>query len=372
MPPSHPACPVPHGHPTPTTHHSLPAPPPDHGASLLEVVLSVVLLSIFTIATTLVVAQGTTTSANNRARITAAGLAQRELDLTAETITNSPTGANTLLNPQNTLNPHLTPQLNSGDPQWPFQIDGQKFAITRHTQPQSIGSGTPCQGATPNNIKRLATLVQVTITWQGMGTEKPHTASQLFPPNRNSDTGLNPNQALLGINITGTTGPTPQRPGTELQLTGPQTTTTAITDNKGCALFLLTPPTTGGTYELTITGHTSGQTYVNLASNPHETNTIADIMPNTTRTINITDYEPAATLTVTITNPTPTTTITAWPTSGGAGAATTIPINPNTNTATFNHLYPGIWNIWSGPTNTNAISITLQPGKHTTTELTTP
>jgi type II secretory pathway pseudopilin PulG len=53
---------------------------PDHerGASIVEVIVSVVILSIFGIAAMATVSQGTVTSADNRARVGAAGLAQRE------------------------------------------------------------------------------------------------------------------------------------------------------------------------------------------------------------------------------------------------------------------------------------------------------
>ncbi|MDR2380576.1 MAG: hypothetical protein LBE08_05280, partial [Bifidobacteriaceae bacterium] len=52
----------------------------DAGSTMIEVIVSVLLLVLFTTATTVAVSAGTNTSSDNRARVGASALAQRELE----------------------------------------------------------------------------------------------------------------------------------------------------------------------------------------------------------------------------------------------------------------------------------------------------
>jgi hypothetical protein len=340
---------------------------------MIEVVLSVVLLSIFTVAAGVVIAQGSTTSSDSRARVVAAGLAQRELDIVAETIAASPEGANDLLDPSTVSNPNLTSELSSGNAEWAFKVSGQRFKLVRQAQAQTVGLGSPCDSTASGggSITRLATLVTVTVTWEGMGnSNRPHVASRLYPPNPKAEVGLGTDKAAIGVRVTGMANPeTSDRAGIRVQVTGPGYTGSAITDARGCALFVVKPPVGGyGDYDVQLLGSTGGGHFVNLIGEERPTQTVLTVSAGQSRNITFVNYDDGGGLTVTVVNAGPTDTeVVLLPAMGGAGSERTAPIVDGK--AVFSGLNPGQYSASVGAT---SISVTITAGSSTQAQLVIP
>jgi hypothetical protein len=315
----------------------------------VEVVVSIVLLSIFSIATAAVVAQGTAASADNRARIAASGLAQRELEFVADIIAASPEGVDSLLSPATAVNPNVTGDLDSGDPVFAYRVDGDKFRVERQTKHQMIGAGSPCEVGGPATTKQFATLVQVTVAWEGMSAgTKPHVESALFPPHRGASAAGLADQAILGVDVTGVTGADAGRPDMKVRVTGPGTAFETTTDATGCAIVVVKPPATGADYEVTLLGHTGPTLYVDSNRQPQPSQTVYSLKPGDSRPVPFELYDPAASLTVTVdtTLDPSVTSVAVLPSSAGFGPEMPLPLTDGK--AEFDILCPGNYSVWAG------------------------
>ncbi|MDR2381679.1 MAG: prepilin-type N-terminal cleavage/methylation domain-containing protein [Bifidobacteriaceae bacterium] len=333
---------------------------PDQGMTLVELIIAVVLISVFMTATTALVVQTTATSVDNRARIAAAGLAERELELTEAIITASPDGMASLFTPQVVVNPHVTPDLDSGDSDYAFELDGKWYRIERYTEHQVIGAGSPCEGTSA--VKEFAALVKVTVTWQGMGaTTRPHVATALFAPPVGGDAAAIGDRAILGVMVTGVADPvTAARANVSVKLTGPSGSVMyETTDSNGCAVFAVDPPAGGGDYVATATG-SGAQRYVNLAGEAEPTGTFYTVLKGDSRNLAIENYDKAGILTVDVVNGVPgATVVELMPLSGGAGVTMTQVIDAD-GKARFIDLHPSSYSLkcetW-GP-----VAVTITPG----------
>ncbi|MDR1426382.1 MAG: prepilin-type N-terminal cleavage/methylation domain-containing protein, partial [Bifidobacteriaceae bacterium] len=176
----------------------------DRGMSITEVLVAILVLGIFGAAATQLVIEATAVTVNNASRIQASALAQRELDFAAEIVSASVEGADSLLDPSRVVNPNVTPEVASGDPDFAFQVDGQRYRVERNARRQLLGSGSPCSNDTVVAVKQFALEVTVTVTWQGMGVAtRPHVASKLFAPKRATAVGLANGESLLAVTISG-------------------------------------------------------------------------------------------------------------------------------------------------------------------------
>ncbi|MDR1188832.1 MAG: hypothetical protein LBK95_15535 [Bifidobacteriaceae bacterium] len=314
-------------------------------------------------ATAAVVAQGTETSSDNRSRIAAAGLAQRELGLAENTIAMSIDGAESLLQPDTQVNPNVTADLASGDPVFAYKVDGERFRVERRAARQAIGAGSPCEAPAGSAVKQFATLVEVTVTWQGMspGTSA-HVASALFAPHRDAASSAQGGRAVLGVKVTGAKGPTQARADMKVRVTGPGVAAEAVPDAKGCAVFEVEPAAAGFDYEVTLLGPTGSVVYLNPNRDLQPSQIEYSVKPGGTRPVSFEGYDAAASLTVTVdtTLDPSVTSVSISPKSGGMGGEVTAALVDGE--AEFELLYPGEYDVSAGAF--TPAPVTLEAGEH--------
>jgi prepilin-type N-terminal cleavage/methylation domain-containing protein len=194
----------------------------DEGFSLLEVVISMVILGIAlsSVASILTGALGTTK--NNAQRVTAANLAAQQIEMArSQRATDIPDGVTTPV-------PGVT-------------IDGTTFTVTQTSAYLSSGATTSlCSGSTNDLAYKRIT---ETVTWPGMGSTKPVRADTVVSVGLDSDaraTGV----GTVALRVQSATG-TPQA-GVAVTLN--PLATTQITGDDGCAVFARLP---GGAYTAT-------------------------------------------------------------------------------------------------------------------------
>jgi type II secretory pathway pseudopilin PulG len=325
----------------------------------MEVVVAVALLAVLSAAATTLVAQASSKTADNRARISASALAQRELDLAATIIGASPDGIEKLASQQVAVNPNTVGVKASGDADYPFLLDGQKFRVERKVERRAIGSGSPCQGGI-GAAQQTAAVVQVQVTWDGMGpSTKPHVTSALFPPHSAASTESLADKAVIGVKVTGLQNPeSPARPGIKVLADSPVSRQEAVTDSSGCAVFVFTAPEAGVDVDITLLGQ-SPNTYVNQAQETEPTLTEFSVTPGSSRAVTFDTYDLAASLVVNIEGTPDSDVVTITPMAGGAGDSITAPIEDGV--AEFAVLHPSTYALQVGTA--DAVSVTLEPGK---------
>ena len=353
--------------------------PSDSGSSLMEVVVSVVLLALFTTATTMVLAQATGTSTDNRARVGASALAQRELEYASQAITQGE-GSSALRKAGingTVVNPNVPAELDTGpDQEYRFLLDGVRYKVVREATTWETTAGSACEADTVSGKTKFVygTLVTVTVTWTGMGeTTRPHVASQVFPPKRDETLGTDDSVAVVSVGVEDIAG-VPQG-GISVQFTGPGTTLTRTTSAKGCATFEVTPDPAGTDYVATLFGD-GKSVWVNPSGEENPSYTYPKVKPQDSAIYVFEDgYERAAQLTVKVVN-------------AQALAITTVQIEPVSDTAgmtrqavldiggsaIFSLVYPGLYYLTA--LGAEAVlppqPVELEPGTSPTAELVIP
>ncbi|MDR1441780.1 MAG: hypothetical protein LBJ02_05235 [Bifidobacteriaceae bacterium] len=272
--------------------------------------ISVVLLSVFSVAATAAIAGGTATSADNRARVGAAGLAQRELDYAAQAIISSPDGARELISQGETENPNVPPELRVAstggpDPKFAIQMDGQRYRVVRVAAPYGSGGQPQCGGADSAPGTAQGTLVTVTVTWEGMSAAaRPHVASKVFPPQPNAAVGLDAGQAQLVVSVNGrdAAGAGP-RQGIRVFLSGPGVLTPTLTTNAfGCAVFIVKPDPAGSQYTAKLLGYGGTGTFLSADGQIEPVSPAITIEPGDSLAHAFLGYSLAARLYLTVAN----------------------------------------------------------------------
>ncbi|MDR1188356.1 MAG: type II secretion system GspH family protein [Bifidobacteriaceae bacterium] len=276
----------------------------ERGATLIELMISIAMLSVFSIAAMTVVTSGTAASADNRARITANGLAQRELDYASEVITGSSIGAKELLAKGEVANPNLPDAMKAAgadpDPHFAFAIDGQKYRVVRTAVPYLGEVKSPCNPGAAGEQAPQGTLVTVTVTWEGMSAATgAHVSSKVFPPQKGAATGMEAGQAQLVVRVTGKDASGAggrQGIGVEVSGTG-VTTPSQATNGAGCAVFLVKPEAVGSEYNVKLTGHAGGTEFLTPGrmAKPEQATTLK---PGDSQSVDFQDYSQSARLTV--------------------------------------------------------------------------
>jgi type II secretory pathway pseudopilin PulG len=345
---------------------------------MIEVVISVVLLVIFTGAVMVALTTGSATTSDNRARIVAASLAQRELEIVGQEI-GATTGAATAMTSGTGLaiNPHPQTAVGGGEgpimkgpAEYPFAIDGELFRVERLAVPQAVGASACDETGLAGN-RQMATLVTVTVTWESMGSgSAPHVASKLFAPNKNASTGLEPDEALIAVRVSGlgADSSAAARSGIRVELTGPGSVAgVRPTNDKGCVLFKVKPPSSGdASYTAKLVGHMTGAAYITPGGALNPTESVDMVKQGDARVITFSSYDPAASLTVTVANlHDGVFQVNIWAAAGGAGNLQSATISGST--ATFEHLYPGTYTIQAGSSDEKVV--VLGPGEHGTATL---
>lgn len=233
----------------------------ESGMSLVEVVVAVVILAIVASAVLGVVLQAQSASVNNRARIAAANLASREIDIVREAFSRSDAGPLQIANAAIVTNPHPLPDQSAGEP---LVIDGTPYTVVRSAAWNPAGGGkSACAGGLSVPYPTLG--VTVSVTWPNMGTVKPVVSHAALAPKKG--TGVPVTAAFVAVMVVDAEGQA--NPYRSVRVTAPGQTYPGLTDESGCAVVAVNPAASGTTYtaELTDTGFVD----VNGMPNPSKT-----------------------------------------------------------------------------------------------------
>lgn len=231
----------------------------DAGMSLVELVVAMLVLGIMASAVLGIVVKAQSASVNNRSRVAAANLAAREIDIVRDEFGRSTQAPTDIANAGTVVNPH---QLPGGVAGQPLRVDGTSYTVTRSVRWSVAGTGkSACDGG---SLVKYPTLdVDVSVTWGSMGRVAPVEAStQLAPP---KGAGVPENASFVAVGVVDSTGA--PSAGRGVRVASSSETRTGTTDESGCAVVQVNPPSGSGaayTAQLTDTGYVD----VNNATTP--------------------------------------------------------------------------------------------------------
>lgn len=260
----------------------------DAGMSLVELVVAMLVLGIMASAVLGIVVKAQSASINNRARVAAANLAAREIDIVRDEFGRSTQAPTDIADAGTVVNAHPLPGGVAGQP---LQVDGTSYTVTRSVRWAVAGTGkSACDGGSRVEYPTLA--VEVTVTWPSMGQIEPVAAStQLAPP---KGAGVPENASFVAVGVVDSQGAPSQGRGVRVSSTGESQTGT--TDESGCAVIRVYPPATGAAYtaQLTDTGYVD----VNNATTPSKS--VGTMRPSQLNNSVTFAYDRAASLRLTV------------------------------------------------------------------------
>lgn len=197
----------------------------DAGFTLLEAVLSAVVLMIFATGAFGLIAATLRVSGNDRQRVAASNLAARELEIVRNSFRSGNAAVTSIVNQGTVANPDPTGAAG------PSVVDGVAYTVTRTAQWATAGTGTSsCDGG--STVTYPAVLVNVEVTWPTMGSTRPVRTDSVITPSKDL---LNSVYSFVAVKVVDYTGaPTPDRP---VSMSGPSGNDTIQTDDSGCAVF---------------------------------------------------------------------------------------------------------------------------------------
>ncbi|WP_432456434.1 type IV pilus modification PilV family protein [Cellulomonas iranensis] len=263
----------------------------DEGFTLVEVLVAAVILGILATSVLGIVVQTQSANVDSRSRTAAASLAARELDLVRERFTSSTTAPLDIADEGVVVNQHPLAGQVAGQP---LRIDGQSYTVTRSAAWNATGSGaSACEGGALVNHPTLQ--VTVAVTWPNMGSTKPVVSQlQIAPP---KGTGLTGAQSYVAVKVVDSTGA--PNAGRTVRVSNGAGSRTAMTDDTGCAVAQVTPPSAGASYDATLMdgGH------VDITGAPNPTKSTGVVLPGQLNTAVTFTYDRAATLRLRIVEP---------------------------------------------------------------------
>jgi type II secretory pathway pseudopilin PulG len=314
------------------------------GSTLIEIVVSVALLAVFSTATVLAVTKGTATSSENRARVGAASLAQRELEYVSQVIAGS--GTAELRKAPTVVNPNLSEELKAAKPSgdFKFRLDGTLYRVERKVANWFASQGSACDDSTIGKTPVIGTLVTVSVTWDGMeNATKPHVASKVFPPKKDETLALEKGTSLLAVQVDGAAGTDgTAREGVKVEISGGPVISSPVsaTNAKGCTLFQVKPAATGTVYHVQLMGGPGG-TWISPSREVQPVTDTELVMPDTNVPIPL-QYDRAAKLSVLVTGARESEYVTLTPADISLGLPRQEPID-EAGVSEFLNVYPGFY-----------------------------
>lgn len=307
----------------------------DGGFTLVEVLVSLTILAVVAAVAAGVLISVLGSATDDRARVAAANLASRELEIVRAAF-ESPTQGPQSIPLGQVVNAAPLPGGTAGSP---LVVDNKAYTVTRTTEWQAQGATAgPCDGGASGALAYMR--VSVLVTWPNMRHTAPVTASTLLAPalgTYNAGTGHIKAKVLdqLGAPETGTTINVTDSSGALVD--------SQLTASDGCAFFAFLTP---GTYTVTATqsgfvdmswASTSSQSVTVVANAAATVSFAYAAAAQTTLTFDtsqtgytapsatgLTVYNPALTPsalhTKTFTPAAPSTTLTTWPYTDGLTA----------------------------------------------------
>lgn len=242
----------------------------DAGMTMVEVVVAALLLGVMAAVCTATLLQGQAATVANRSRVAAAHLAARELDLVRQQLSASSVAAQALVAEGAVTNAHpVTDGAAAGDPDG-YLVDGMRYTVERTAHARVLGSASACEGGSTYATK-LATEVEVTVTWEGMGGARPHVLRQLFAPHKS----LAPRTDLGLIAVAVRDDRSLPVPGVVARAvsTGGAVAASATTDSSGCAVLAVAADDAGSQYDVTLLAPGTA-TYLDQANNAEPVQTV--------------------------------------------------------------------------------------------------
>jgi type II secretory pathway pseudopilin PulG len=188
----------------------------------------------YSLQATLGVTQG------NRARIQAANLAARELEIVRNQFGSSKSAPLTVSATSQVTNPNPLPGQTAGQP---VRVDGRPFTVVRTVQWLPAGTGvSPCDGGSAVTYPSLA--VNVNVSWQEKNLTRDVESNTILTPPKGT---LATVRGFIAAKIQGADGT--GVPSVPVDISGPGGSQTRVTSADGCAVFALD---TVGNYTATL------------------------------------------------------------------------------------------------------------------------
>jgi Tfp pilus assembly protein PilV len=222
-------------------HFRSTGPARDEGTTMVEVLVAAMLMALAAVAIGTVLLASIRTSQNDRQRVAASNLAQREIENSRNLFGTSDAAALALGASGTVTNPTPYP---SGTPGTDSVVDGSSYTVTRTTKWLPTGTGSnACDGGSAVTYPSLQ--VDVTVTANQAVNTKPITETTLLTPQKTLLATTNESYiAVKVLNAAGTAAS-----GINVSVSGPSSTAPQTTDSTGCAVFMVT---TAGSYTVKL------------------------------------------------------------------------------------------------------------------------
>lgn len=225
------------------------------GFTLIELVVAMVVLGAMAAAVVGILMNTQKAGVTNRARIAAANLAAREIDLVRQEFGATDAGPAAVADAGLVTNPH---PLDGGTAGQPLVVDGMPYTVTRSAQWNITGTGaSACEGGSLVAYPTLG--VTVSVTWPHMGSVQPVVSTAALAPDK--DTGIPTTDSFIAAKVTDQDA----APLTGIPVRATSgSTVTGFTDATGCAVIRVSPATTGTSYTVSV----GDASYVDISGTP--------------------------------------------------------------------------------------------------------
>ncbi|MBK6763742.1 MAG: prepilin-type N-terminal cleavage/methylation domain-containing protein [Micrococcales bacterium] len=212
----------------------------DDGFTLVEMMVSLVILAIVSSGFAYGLTLAMVTTRDDRARVQASNLAARELEIVRNEFGASKTAPTELAAVSQVTNPHELPGQTAGQP---LDLDGRKFTVVRTVEWLPSGTGTsPCDGGSAVTYPSLG--VNVRVYWQDSGETRDVESNTVLTPPKGTLASV---QSFIAAKVTGADGTGVA--SLPVDISGPGGAQTRVTAGDGCAVFALSSP---GNYTVTL------------------------------------------------------------------------------------------------------------------------
>ncbi len=239
----------------------------DAGVSLIEVVVAAVLVAILASVVLAIILQTQSAELDNRARVSAASLASREIDMVTEDFHRTATAPVAIADAGVVTNPH---QLNGGPDGPDFQVNGTTYTITRSATWKLTGTGaSACEGG--GLVAYPALQITVAVSWGDMGSTKPVVSTTTLAPEKG--TGIPTTDSFIAVAVVDAHGD--PNVGRTVRVTSGATVKTGTTDGSGCAVIRVTPASGGSSYTASL----GDANYVDITGNQTPSKSVGSVLP---------------------------------------------------------------------------------------------
>jgi type II secretory pathway pseudopilin PulG len=235
----------------------------DEGTTMIEVLVAAILMAVAAAAIGTVLLAAVKTSTNDRQRVAASNLAQREIENARNLFGTSDAAAIALGASGTVTNPTPYP---SGSVGADSVVDGSTYRVVRTAKWLPTGTGSnACDGGSAVTYPSLQ--VDVSVSALSGRNIKPLSETTLLTPQKTLlATTTEAYIAVKVLNAAGTAGS-----GVNVTVSGPSSTAPQTTDSTGCAVFMVTQ---AGSYTVSLSN--TGYVDNNGAATPSKVQVVAN------------------------------------------------------------------------------------------------